>query len=219
MMKERQQEAPPTTWVRRFLRTLKDLGEHPGATEETPLVTLDIDLAKGFATLFGILGLVATGLLFPYLMRGTIQNLLIWMAIPIISSALAAWLYVVSSRRTRKDQVIAHLLLTRRVRAKYSYDRAMQAEDLDQALVIHRREAIRKLTDVDPATAITGVEEITALGSEIPFPEGFDALVQQLAYSRDWALRLRIAEVLADVARPLHDTAKQQQEQGVADVH
>jgi hypothetical protein len=86
-------------------------------------------------------------------------------------------------------------------RKDYAY--SMKKGDLDQAVVIQRRHALRKLRSNRVSEAIIGAREVAELGSQEPFERGFRELVRQLHRRHNWELKFVIVEALYRVMGPL----------------
>lgn len=88
-------------------------------------------------------------------------------------------------------------------RDRKDYARFIRRGDLDQALVIQRRQALHKLRSNRVSVAKIGAQEVAELGSKEPFEEGFRELVRQLYHRKNWDLKFVIVEALHRVMGPL----------------
>jgi len=88
-------------------------------------------------------------------------------------------------------------------RDRKDYARSMKKGNLEQAIVIQRRLALRKLRSKKVSEAIIGAQEVAALGSQAPFEEGFRELAKQLYHRKNWDLRFVIVQALRQVMGPL----------------
>lgn len=98
--------------------------------------------------------------------------------------------------------------LRQQERDRKDYARSMKKGNLEQAIVIQRRHALRKLRSNKVSEAIVGAQEVAELGSQEPFEEGFRELVRQLYRRQNWDLKFVIVEALHRVMGPLRSRYK-----------